>query len=993
MRYISIRLMALQFCFLLTACSGGGDALQANNSAATDETDTESGYSLSLQLLDDLEQEVSLISQAQPGRLQASLTFNSQPVAGQIISFSTDPVGAINPTLGTSLTNSEGVAEVSLLAGSLEGAATASATYSVNDINLASEINFYTAGDALEGTSTDTNVAIVLSLLDGLGGNNINDRTISEAIPGYVQVQVRDSQLLPLAGELATFSSTLGNCIPASCTALTDNNGLATVVLEAGSIAGAGEVTVTVGDGTASLGFMTLGDVIDPNSLVPEVRFAIYDCNDVADWDRNVKNFDVCSETNNITNTAPGILGIEVTQASSNQPLSQSLVLGVTTLGAISPVSGTAITDANGRSILDLYANGDVGAGEITVTVSGESTTQAFEVGRVDVALAVTSVIDTDTLPAGGSTIIEVEVQNADGSLALDAPFIIELSSDCSTAGLASIDTPINTIGGIGVATYQAAGCNGLDRVIASVQTGGSSVTGSVDLMVSGAEVGSIQYRSAIPTQLAIQGSGGITDAGSNRSETSLVTFALLDQTGAPAAQQLVCFELATDIGGMSLDPTPIGENISQCINIPDGADLGKYAAGYTNSEGLVAVTVRAGMVATPVKVFAMWTNGEQIISNVSDELVVSSGLADNNSFSVSASVGNPEGWQIDNQLSQINVLAADHFNNPVPDGTAVTFWSEGGSVDATCTTTNGACRVTWRSQSPRPFVDTMAVCALADSNGNTTPPCVSDSIGPVRLDVESVEGQGISYLDKALPGRVSVLAFAVGEESFVDLNGNGQFDTGEQFTDLSEAFRDDNEDGYFRNYSPDGNIIGNVAAGAVNEVPVDFNNDGEFNGQDGLYTGLLCNSSSAGSCSSTGVDGGNAHLNVRRNITIVMAGSTPYVKFSNANDYQIFDESSVIDLTTDSGSATQSIVMYLTDENNNPMPFGTSITATTTNGVLTLGNSYTFPNTIADRALTFGFTLERETSSNGRSEGNLQITVQSPLGDPVTYLIPVLDN
>ena len=44
--------------------------------------------------------------------------------------------------------------------------------------------------------------------------------------------------------------------------------------------------------------------------------------------------------------------------------------------------------------------------------------------------------------------------------------------------------------------------------------------------------------------------------------------------------------------------------------------------------------------------------------------------------------------------------------------------------------------------------------------------------------------------------GRATVLATAIGEESFTDTNGNGSFDNGEVFADLPERYLDENENG-----------------------------------------------------------------------------------------------------------------------------------------------------------------------------------------------------
>jgi hypothetical protein len=39
--------------------------------------------------------------------------------------------------------------------------------------------------------------------------------------------------------------------------------------------------------------------------------------------------------------------------------------------------------------------------------------------------------------------------------------------------------------------------------------------------------------------------------------------------------------------------------------------------------------------------------------------------------------------------------------------------------------------------------------------------------------------------------GRVTVLAYALGEESFLDVNGNNVFDAGEDYQDLGDIFID----------------------------------------------------------------------------------------------------------------------------------------------------------------------------------------------------------
>jgi hypothetical protein len=85
-----------------------------------------------------------------------------------------------------------------------------------------------------------------------------------------------------------------------------------------------------------------------------------------------------------------------------------------------------------------------------------------------------------------------------------------------------------------------------------------------------------------------------------------------------------------------------------------------------------------------------------------------------------------------------VTARLSDHFHNPVPDGTAVYFTTNGGAIQPSCTTVGGACTVNWISQNPRP------------------------QNGPISL-----------------LGRPTILVYAIGEESFVDANGNGVADAG----------------------------------------------------------------------------------------------------------------------------------------------------------------------------------------------------------------------
>ncbi|MCF1437585.1 MAG: invasin [Shewanella sp.] len=955
-------------------------------------------YSLALVVRDINGDEQREISFQSPGQLVATLSRNGVPVSYERISFTLDGQGQINPSSGTALTNNSGEASVTVLTADTAGTAQLTATFELNGESLSENFNVQIVGDAPGGEGeVNTLTAVLLSSDTGLPTTEI-----SAADPGRVEVTLVDTDSQPLAGKVVTFTSSLGSFLPMQATALTDTLGRANITITAGSVEGAGEITASYQGVDAVVGFVTEGDDIDPVEASPAISFEIYDCNDAPTFSKSLKNFEVCTVTSNITNERPGIVGAVVTRSGSTQPLNQVLVTGATTIGAITPASGTAITDEDGKAVMDVYADGDVGAGELSLKVQEVTSTKAFEIGRVDITLDVQTSLGTNTLPAGGSTIVEVTVFNPDGSLATGQPFSLELTSECVAAGTAVIDSPVVTTAGKGFSTYRADGCEGVDTITVSAITGSSTVTADASVTVDSVDIGSIQYVEANPVQMALRGTGGISGAGS-RSETSLVSFKVLDATGQAAPQEKVCFELSTEVGGLTLSPSPLAADYLDCENMPNPGDPeypadislpNKYGVGYTNSEGLVTVTVNAGDVPTPVKVFAQWAGSDdqghdRIISNTSEQLVVSTGITDANSFSLSANILNPEGWNFDGEEIDVTVRAADHFNNLVPAGTRISFRTEGGAIDASCETglkegdiPNGTCSVNWVSQNERPFEEVTPVCPNGGFNGNTTPPCTGTTL-------EGYTDGSNSVLPQPRPGRATITAYAIGEEGFVDLNGNGLYDSTDFRTtadDLGEAFTDHNEDGGYRNSGDPANN------GDRDEEFIDYNIDGVYTAGDGLYTGLLCAAGSEAACSDTGSNLANAQLNVFANLPIVMAGSVPYLRLTNIDETTgNISLAQPIDLTV---NASETVYLFVSDVNNNTLPFGTTIQASIDNGELAAGSdsSVTIGSNNSNRPLLYSFTVVREANPNQKTVGALVITIKTPQGELVSVSVTVVD-
>ena len=182
-------------------------------------------------------------------------------------------------------------------------------------------------------------------------------------------------------------------------------------------------------------------------------------------------------------------------------------------------------------------------------------------------------------------------------------------------------------------------------------------------------------------------------------------------------------------------------------LDIPGVADL-SFSNAVSDAGGVVSVSVLARTIPTPVRVKAKVTGTS--LETVSNQLAINAGLPTQQAVSFSAESYNIDGLDRDGQTSAIRVQLNDRFGNPVPDGTAVSFVAEGASViPARCTTLNAVCVVQFVSSNFRPK-----------------------------------------------DGRVTVIAYAQGEESFLDTNNNNLYDNLEAFTDLGEVFVDKNENG-----------------------------------------------------------------------------------------------------------------------------------------------------------------------------------------------------
>ncbi|RPA51341.1 hypothetical protein EGC79_09510 [Shewanella vesiculosa] len=781
------------------------------------------------------------------------------------------------------------------------------------------------------GTTPDPTVSITLS---------IDNDQISVAEPATITATVKDSTGAAVS-TLVSFSlnnAQYGTFAPGTGEVATNADGIATVQLNSAAINTGATVTATTSSGeTSSLNVTMAGDggVAGGGAQVSLV---------LTDAAGNA--------IESINTLSPGKLTATVSG------LSKSVIVTFDSPIGDLPVK-TAVTNAQGKATVDIYAGSSLGAGEATASLStNETGSTIVVVGATNVVMGsgtpfvqgVASVSTAD-LSAGGTATVSVLIQDDQGN-PFTQPVDVNFSSTCATKSPAQavISSPVSSSNGVATSTYRAQGCVGEDQINVTANAGGISLSAVGTINVLQADVGSIVFVSATPENVSILGTGG--------DESSVVKFKVLDKNNNVVTNQNVLFELNTEIGGVKIDPLQ----------------------ATTDNSGLVQTVVTTGTVATSLRVTATVDNGSiPAISSQSSQLIVSTGIPDQDSFSLSATILNAEGWDVDGTEVTVVARMADAFNNPVPDGTTVSFTTEGGSIEDACQTLNGACSVKWTSQLPRPEGET-----ILNGAGQMFRNPNAD------LAFDSTLGIYGNIYGQKYGGRATVTATAIGEESFPDLNGNGRFDAAEaseflsgtdvtgQAFDLNDAFNDYNEDGIFNPQQTGGQSGGSL------EKLVDFNSNGVFDLKDGKYNGVLCSDPVHSACADGTSD--SKSLFVRRSLVIVMSGSTAYA--TESNNIVIADSTG-----THTGGSIQIIgkgsataTFTISDLHNQQMPAGSIVRFTTSAGSVVSTSEYTWPSTNYNGGRQFTATLKGEDEPN---TGVFIVEVESP-GGLITQVVSI---
>jgi hypothetical protein len=771
--------------------------------------------------------------------------------------------------------------------------------------------------------------SIELSLLDS-AGNLKQSFAKNEVIT--MQAKVYDENRALVTNKPVNFLAPIG--VLSLTSKLTDSNGVATVYITNDSLLlGAGTASATVGDISA--------DDIDYEFIESNVSELAPSLTSVMVLNGVPVNQFKTNQQVQITSTLTD---------GSGQPIKGKIITFTADIGTFTTT--TALTDNQGiANVILTSSNSLIGAGVLTSSyvIDADTATSISNTFNYQI-LSADAVIDSDirlgyfddnnsfiegeielsiedkNISAGGTLGLSVNLVDENGELIV-TPIPVTFTSNCVQNGNATIDESVLSINGTANSTFADIDCAGRtgtdDVLLASIAVNDITSAANKTITISGEQLGSIEFISAEPSSIVLKGTGG-----QNKQETSTLTFKIKSQLGNVLAQQEVYFVLNTDVGGISLSRT----------------------SGFTNSQGLITTQVSAGTVPTPVRVTAsasMNFNGDLVkVQSQSDLLSVNTGLPEQRSMSIAASVLNPEADNISGESSNITVWLSDSFHNPVPDGTTVNFTTEGGTIEPSCVTTNGNCAVTWTSSEPRVTDHRITILATAlghetffDTNGNNI---FDDADGDPIVDI--IEFSGDFTIDSGI--------------------GNHNAEPS-GFLNMSEAWRDDNENSVYDS----------------GETFLDFNSDETFSDADDKFNGPQCEGAKC-------ADENKRSIHVRKAMVLVMASSKALFTLTNSNDSVVYQSSltgvslQLADMPDVPNGGNQKFNFDFADTGtpNQNMPFGTTANITLSAGTLQGLTSFTVGNNNQAGFSNMNFSVNQATGSQPQT-ATLTMTITSPNG------------
>jgi len=879
------------------------------------------------------------------------------PVAdGTPVSFTFDVGGNLKARMSSSNSKTvNGIATVTLTATSpTDAIVTVKAASSSATANIAITIT--------SGGSAGTNTISITSNPASLIANNVATSTITATL--------RDQNNQPITNQTVNFSLNNTLATLSAVSVLTDSSGNATVTLRAGSIAGSVTVTASAQPVTVTASTsITLAASTGQNSITTTAA---------------------SSSINTYGSTPITVLLISAAGA----PVSNATVnFSVSPSSAATLSAATALTNANGIATVTMTAGTIVTPVTVTASFTGtiggspvnlsNATTVAITAPPPD---SVSLQSNPTSITVFGTATLTATV-TASGRPVPDGTPVNFVLTDTSSGELSITTAFTSNTNGTATTTFTAKGKAG--SVTITVVAG--NVSSATTIGVTPASAGSIQFISATPQVVGLKGSG--------QTETSIIQFFVKDINGNPATEgTAVSYFMKGPGGGAYIGPfdtTPnnatgstVGGNSTVILSAGSAAGPVTIIASTdinSGSQTNLSAAIDASVTSIPVASTAGFPNigriridselidyngttatgfsnctraavgtqtvshvvnsqvfGQSTISSSASQVSIGGGLPSATHFNVARLPVNIPGLLWSGIPSDVSVYIADRFGNyNVLQGTAVSFTTEAGAIDRqNVTDDKGFTHVAFRTQAPDPANVAIAPWEVALINSlNVTYP-------------------GLAYPNDGSAGHprngwVTVVATVQGEESFEDANGNGIYDAGEKFTDISEPFVDKNDDGC-RNDGVTKNCNGIVTPQVgVFEDFTDANLNGVYDAPNGVWDGPGC----------SGVNCQQSRL-IWMPTLLAFTGNAQYCELSANTIGQLLYGTS------------QTFFFMVGDQNLNRLIPGTTIGVSATGGTLSGAVSYTLPDGVPVGPAEISFTLTAPQAPNPKVDAPVSLTV-----------------
>jgi hypothetical protein len=756
-----------------------------------------------------------------------------------------------------------------------------------------------------------------------LGNIGMTPTTIGSGGASLLTVAVRENSTTAYNGATVSFTSNCLSSNKATITTTTPTSGIYTAQYTNISCSGADTITATGIIGSKSItaeGTLTLS-----NSTNSAVKLGYHDGSSFHEGILSVS-------PNQITTNSNSILRANLWDAALNQAYTGTAVV---TFSGDCQLTNSATVSTTTAQAQGVYT--------ATYTDQGCSGTKAV---RAQAVLADGTISATGSITMTNSTPATLTMGNCGNNIACTSSNFIanalhlSNSATLSAGGQVNIDgwlwdgsqiyssiTPITLTSACAASTPPKA-----SLTTTSAQNGQFITTykdlgcGGNDTVTASASVNGQNLQASVIVPVAADAVGSITFAdatpntmglkGTGLNEQSSVRFLVKGGgTGLPIPNTSVSFTLSSQAGG---------------ITFGNGSTT---TSALTDTNGYATIIVRSGTTPTPVRVMAS-VNG---LATQSDQLVISTTLPDQVHFSLSTDKYSPEGLSYDGEPITVTARLADQFGNLVPDGTTVYFTTEGGSIQSTCNIISGACSVTWTSQDPRP--------PAIDTNN---------------------------------AGRATILAYALGVESFIDNDNNNIFSTGDSFgssvytdstyqrRDMEAPYRDDNFD-----FTPQ-----------LTEFRPALLPGGSF-AADTEYNGVICTATGPIVCSS------QKNIYVFRNMQIAMSGS----HMQTIGVFSLDGGASYINTALTPTTAITNgspISINLRDSNNNTLPTGSQVTVTYSPSNASIARNAATLTGVTSDTITSGGNLDpriitvniAHDATLGQGTGTIAVEVTTPKGN-----------